>query len=379
MDFTRLDNKKTDLDNPVFSDVFTEYIDLENPEHADGGFNEQDFANKVAASVNHNASDLHLCTGDHPVLRIDGELKTFTHWPRVNANWLSGLSRHLLSEVQQRQLQQSGQVDCACTTSAGQRLRANVFQQQQGRSIAFRVISATSPSLNELDVPPIINQLIEQENGLILITGATGSGKTTTLSAMISAMNQKQARHIITLEDPIEFLHSSKTCLIQQRELGRHTDSFSSALTGALRQDPDIILLGELRDPESIRLALTAAETGHLVLATLHTRTAAQAIDRLVDIFPVAEKTAIQAQLAASLRAVITQKLCHKVGGGRIAVFEILTQTTAASHLIREGKTYQLHSVIQTGGQWGMQTFEQSIAQRQKQGILADQNVSQLI
>ncbi|HDL7099277.1 type IV pilus twitching motility protein PilT [Yersinia enterocolitica] len=377
MDFTCLDDKNTDSDNPEFNGVSTKYIELEKPEHADAGFNEQDFANKVADSVNHNASDLHICTGYHPVLRIDGELKTFTHWPRINASWLNGLSQHFLSEAQQRQLQQSGQVDCACTTSAGQRLRANVFQQQQGQSIAFRVISAINPSLDELDVPDIISQIIEQDNGLILVTGATGSGKSTTLSAMISAMNQKQARHIITLEDPIEFLHNSKSCLIQQRELGRHTHSFSSALTGALRQDPDIILLGELRDQETIRLALTAAETGHLVLATLHTRTATQAIDRLVDVFPVAEKAVIQAQLAASLRAVIAQKLCHKVGGGRIAVFEILTQTTAASHLIREGKTYQLPSVIQSGRQWGMQTFEQGMAQRQKQGVLAERHVSQ--
>jgi twitching motility protein PilT len=374
MDFTRLDDKNTDPDDPAFNGIAAKRIDLENTACVDDGFNTQDFANKVAASVNHNASDLHLCTGYHPVLRIDGALKVFTHWPQVKASWLHELSRHLLSEAQQSQLQQMGQVDCAYTTVAGQRLRANVFQQKQGRSIAFRVISTTCPSLAELDAPPIINQLIEQENGLILVTGATGSGKSTTLSAMISAINRQQARHIITLEDPIEFIHSSQSCLIQQRELGSHIHSFSSALNGALRQDPDIILLGELRDQETIRLALTAAETGHLVLATLHTRTATQAIDRLVDVFPAVEKTAIQAQLAASLRAVIAQKLCHKSGGGRIAVFEILTQTTAASHLIREGKTYQLPTVIQAGGQWGMQTFEQGMAQRVKQGTLARAN-----
>lgn len=371
MDFTCLNDKNTDSANPVFSDIFAKSIDLENPEHVDDNFTEQDFENKVAASVNHNASDLHLCTGYHPVLRIEGELKTFNHWPRVSAGWLHGLSRHLLSEVQQNRLRNIGQVDCAGTTLAGQRLRANVFQQQQGLSIAFRIISATCPLLDELDVPPIIHQLIEQDDGLILVTGATGSGKSTTLSAMINAINQKQARHILTLEDPIEFIHSSRSSLIQQRELGRHTDSFSSALRGALRQDPDIILLGELRDQETIRLALTAAETGHLVLATLHTRTATQAIDRLVDVFPAAEKMVIQAQLAASLRGVIAQKMCTKAEGGRIAVFEILTQTTASSHLIREGKTYQLPTVIQTGGQWGMQTFEQGMAQRQQQGVFA--------
>ncbi|CQI96681.1 twitching motility protein PilT [Yersinia rohdei] len=374
MDFTCLDDKKTDPANPTFSAIRIKCIDLENPEDVNDDFTEQDFEHKVAVSVKHNASDLHLCTGYHPVLRIDGELKTLTHWPRVDANWLYGLSQHVLTEEQQSQLQHLGQVDCACTTTAGQRLRANVFQQRQGLSIAFRVITATCPSLEELDTPLVINQLINQSDGLILVSGATGSGKSTTLSSMINAMNQTQARHIITLEDPIEFIHCSKSCLIQQRELGSHTHSFSSALSGALRQDPDIILLGELRDKDTIRLALTAAETGHLVLATLHTRTATQAIDRLVDVFPATEKMVIQAQLAASLRAVIAQKLCHKVGGGRLAVFEILTQTTAVSHLIREGKTYQLPTLIQAGGQWGMQSFEQSMAQREKQGILARDN-----
>ncbi|CNI82819.1 twitching motility protein PilT [Yersinia rohdei] len=374
MDFTCLDDKKTDPANPTFSAIRIKCIDLENPEDVNDDFTEQDFEHKVAVSVKHNASDLHLCTGYHPVLRIDGELKTLAHWPRVDANWLYGLSQHVLTEEQQSQLQHLGQVDCACTTTAGQRLRANVFQQRQGLSIAFRVITATCPSLEELDTPLVINQLINQSDGLILVSGATGSGKSTTLSSMINAMNQTQARHIITLEDPIEFIHCSKSCLIQQRELGSHTHSFSSALSGALRQDPDIILLGELRDKDTIRLALTAAETGHLVLATLHTRTATQAIDRLVDVFPATEKMVIQAQLAASLRAVIAQKLCHKVGGGRLAVFEILTQTTAVSHLIREGKTYQLPTLIQAGGQWGMQSFEQSMAQREKQGILARDN-----
>ncbi|CNK12493.1 pili biogenesis protein PilT-like ATPase [Yersinia aldovae] len=371
MDFTSLDDRNTDPDNPAFSRIAAKSIDLEKPDLTGEGFNEQDFINKVVASVNHNASDLHLCTGYHPVLRIDGELQTFTHWPRVSKHWLNGLSQYLLSEVQQYRLQHQGQIDCAYSTPDGQRLRANLFHQRLGQSAALRLIPTTSPSLVALDVPPIINQLILQVNGLILVTGATGSGKSTTLSAMISAINQQQARHIITLEDPIEFIHSNQSCLIQQRELGCHTRCFNSALRGALRQDPDIILLGELRDLDTIRLALTAAETGHLVLATLHTRTATQAIDRLVDVFPAEEKATIRAQLAASLRAVIAQKLCHKAGGGRVALFEVLTQTTAVSHLIREGKTYQLPTVIQAGQQWGMQTFEQSMAQRREQGTLA--------
>ena len=213
---------------------------------------------------------------------------------------------------------------------------------------------------------------MSNDNGLILVTGATGSGKSTTLAAMIDEINRHQPRHILTLEDPIEFLHRSRRSLIQQREIGRDSHSFDTALRAALREDPDVILLGELRDVATIRLALTAAETGHLVLATLHTRSAPQAVERLVDVFPAEEKSYVRAQLAGSLQAVIAQKLMRRPGGGRVAIFEVLTATAAVSNLIREGKTHQLASVLQTGAQSGMQTFEQGLQQRIDAGVLGD-------
>ncbi|WP_339057221.1 PilT/PilU family type 4a pilus ATPase [Candidatus Regiella endosymbiont of Tuberolachnus salignus] len=330
-----------------------------------------DFEQLIVLSTKHNASDLHLCSGHYPRLRIDGLLRPFPEYSPVNNNELQALCQQLLNEAQRLKLRQDGQLDFAYTTKNKQRLRGNFFQQQHGLSVAFRLISSHCPQLTALAVPDVIEQLMQQKDGLILITGATGSGKSTTLNAIIGAIHQQGGRHIITLEDPIEYIHEQGAGLIQQRDLGCHTHSASAALNATLRQDPDIILLGELRDTESIRLALTAAETGHLVLATLHTRTAAQAIDRLIDVFPAAEKIAVRGQLAAGLVAVIAQKLVNKQGGGRIALFEILTRSTAVSNLIREGKTHQLEGVMQTNGQLGMQTFIQGMQQRQRQGLLA--------
>ncbi|CNE82702.1 type IV pilus twitching motility protein PilT [Yersinia nurmii] len=330
-----------------------------------------DFNEWVAASVKHNASDLHLCTGYHPALRICGDLHIFSQAGQVTSTWIQNLSRQLLDEVHYEKLQRHGQIDFSFSLPCGTRLRGHFFQQQRGLSAAFRLISAQCPTLAELDAPEVVHHLLPCESGLILITGATGSGKSTTLAGMLDGINRMGGRHIITLEDPIEFIHHSQGCLIQQRELGEHMLSFSAGLKAALRQDPDIILLGELRDRESITLALTAAETGHLVLGTLHTRTAAQAVDRLVDVFPAEDKGSVRSQLAGSLMAVIAQKLLPKRGGGRVAIFETMVQTGAVSHLIREGKTHQLTSLMQTGGAMGMQTFEQGLLQRQNQGVLA--------
>lgn len=324
----------------------------------------------VALSVKHNASDLHLCTGHRPMLRIDGDL-----WPLEGAEMLTEASMHLLcgmllQPAQWQQLRQQGQLDLALSLSGNIRLRANFFLQSQGVSIALRLIADRCPTLAALASPDIIPALVRREDGLILVTGATGSGKSTTLAAMINNINQHQRRHILTVEDPIEFIHHSQQCLIQQRELGRDSHSFDDALRAALREDPDVILLGELRDTTTIRLALTAAETGHLVLATLHTRSAPQAVERLVDVFPAEEKPYVRAQLAGSLQAVIAQKLLSRPGGGRVAIFEVLTVTAAVSSMIREGKTHQLASVLQTGGQFGMQTFEQGLQQRISAGLL---------
>lgn len=275
-----------------------------------------------------------------------------------------------LSEQQQVQWQEQGQIDFAIALAGSQRLRASAFVHQQGTSLALRLLPLDCPRLDDLQTPDVIPELLRSENGLILVTGATGSGKSTTLAAMVEYLNQHVARHILTLEDPIEYRYTSQRCLIHQREVGVHCASFAAGLRGALREDPDVILLGELRDAETIRLALTAAETGHLVLATLHTRGAAQAIARLVDTFPAQEKDPVRNQLADSLRAVLSQKLEEDKLGGRVALFELLVNTPAVGNLIREGKTHQLPGVIQTGQQTGMQTFTQSQQQRQAQGRL---------
>lgn len=324
----------------------------------------------VALSVKHNASDLHLCTGHLPMLRIDGELRAVEGGDILSQQQMAAWCQTQLPQTMWQQLQQVGQLDLALALTGGIRLRANFFLQNAGVSVALRRIASRCPTLAELATPDIIPALLQREDGLILVTGATGSGKSTTLAAMIDFINQHQRRHILTLEDPIEFLHRSQRSLIQQRELGRDTHSFDDALRAALREDPDVILLGELRDTATVRLALTAAETGHLVLATLHTRSAPQAVERLVDVFPAEEKAYVRAQLANSLQAVIAQKLLSKPGGGRVAIYEILTATAAVSSMIREGKTHQLVSVLQTGAQSGMQTFEQGLQQRVAQGIL---------
>ncbi|MDN4362958.1 PilT/PilU family type 4a pilus ATPase, partial [Citrobacter portucalensis] len=275
-----------------------------------------------------------------------------------------------LNEQQQVQWQEQGQLDFAIALAGSQRLRASAFVHQQGTSLALRLLPLDCPRLDDLQTPDVIPELLRSENGLILVTGATGSGKSTTLAAMVAYLNQHVAGHILTLEDPIEYRYTSQRCLIHQREVGVHCASFAAGLRGALREDPDVILLGELRDAETIRLALTAAETGHLVLATLHTRGAAQAIARLVDTFPAQEKDPVRNQLADSLRAVLSQKLEEDKLGGRVALFELLVNTPAVGNLIREGKTHQLPGVIQTGQQTGMQTFTQSQQQRQAQGRL---------
>lgn len=324
----------------------------------------------VALSVKHNASDLHLCTGHLPMLRIDGELQMVKGAETVSPQQMAVWCNTLLAQGMWQQLQQVGQLDLALTLAGEIRFRANFFLQNTGVSVALRRVAGQCPTLVELAAPEIVQAMVQREDGLILVTGATGSGKSTTLAAMIDFINQYQRRHILTLEDPIEFIHHSRRSLIQQRELGRDTHSFDDALRAALREDPDVILLGELRDTTTIRLALTAAETGHLVLATLHTRSAPQAVERLVDVFPADEKPYVRAQLANSLQAVIAQKLLSKPGGGRVAIYEILTATAAVSSMIREGKTHQLASVLQTGSQSGMQTFEQGLQQRVAQGIL---------
>ncbi|WP_220710620.1 type IV pilus twitching motility protein PilT [Enterobacter cancerogenus] len=320
----------------------------------------------VALSVKHNVSDLHLCSDAPPRWRRLGRLEP-APFPPPDVNVLL---REWLNDEQQGTWWANGQVDFAVTTGENQRLRGSAFMHMQGASVALRLLPRACPQLSALGVPRAIPELLLNDSGLLLVTGATGSGKSTTLAAMVDFLNHHTDGHILTLEDPVEFIYQSERCLIQQREIGQHSPTFAEALRGALREGPDVILLGELRDSETIRLALTAAETGHLVLATLHTRGASQAIERLVDTFPAQEKDPVRTQLAGSLRAVLAQKLRPDLQGGRVALYELLVNTPAAANLIREGKTWQLPGIVQTGQQAGMQNFEQSLAERRAQGRL---------
>lgn len=320
----------------------------------------------VALSVKHNVSDLHLCSGHCPRWRREGRLEP-APFPAPN---IEAFLADVLDAGQQRQWQTQHQLDFAFAVDGGLRVRASAFHHCGGVSLALRLLPELCPDLTALGVPPALVELLHEENGLILVTGATGSGKSTTLAAMVGYLNQHRDGHILTLEDPVEFVHRSERCLIHQREIGLHSPSFAGALRVALRQDPDVIMLGELRDTETIRLALTAAETGHLVLATLHTRGASQAVERLIDVFPAGEKDQVRSQLAGSLCAVLAQKLIPHTSMGRAAIFELLVNTPAVGNMIREGKTHQLPGIMQAGKAAGMLTFSQSYQQRIASGNL---------
>lgn len=275
------------------------------------------------------------------------------------------------TEEQKEQLVQEGQVDFSRTMNSGIRLRGQAFCQQQGYSLALRLLPKQCPTLDSLAMPAAVLPLLQYSDGLILVSGTTGSGKSTSLAAMVDQLNQQREAHILLLEEPIEFLHQSKRSLIQQRETGRDYASFACGLKAALRQDPDVIVLGELRDSDTLRLALSAAETGHLVLTTLHARDAVQTIDRIVNVFPPREKEWIRYQLAGCLRAILAQQLLTTQAGGRVALYELLLNSSAVAHLIREGKTWQLPGILQTGQRKGMQSFEQSRALLLDTGIIS--------
>ncbi|NLY54817.1 MAG: type IV pilus twitching motility protein PilT [Firmicutes bacterium] len=317
------------------------------------------------------ASDLHLTVGRPPVLRLHGDLVQLDLTPLSAADTAAMLAE-VASNLQAAILQERGEVDFACSLTGLGRFRINAFRQQGSISIACRLIPQLVPKLDQLGLPPIVAELTQRRQGLILVTGPTGSGKSTTLAAMIDKINSERATHILTIEDPIEFLYHHKLSLVNQREVGADTESFASGLRAALRQDPDVILIGEMRDLETTAAAVSAAETGHLVLASLHTPGAAQTIDRILDIFPPHQQPQIRSQLASVLQAVIWQQLLPRADqAGRVAAAEVLLVTPAIRNLIRERKAHQIPSLMQTGKQLGMQTMEQALLQLYQRGLIS--------
>jgi len=314
----------------------------------------------LALAVQRGASDLHLSAGLPPLLRVDGELSPLDIAP-LSPDAVHTLLDGSMDAHQKQAHAAHSECDFAFEVAGLARFRANVFWQARGPAAAFRVLANTLPTLDALAAPPVVRELLDLRHGLILTTGPTGSGKSTTLAAMLDHLNRTRRAHILTIEDPIEFIHTPRACLIQQREVGRDTASFQHGLRAALREDPDVILVGELRDADTIALALTAAETGHLVLASLHTGTAAKAVDRIIDAFPAGDKPMVRSMLSETLRAVIAQVLPRRIGGGRVAAWEILRGTPAVANLIREDKLAQVVSAIQSGQRYGMQTLEQSL------------------
>jgi twitching motility protein PilT len=320
--------------------------------------------------VMHGASDLHVSAGVPPTLRMHGDLTQLQSAP-LSREVLEHALMAMMTPAQQSQFQQNHECDFSIDVHGVSRFRVNVFQQARGVAAVFRAIPHQIPSLQALHAPNVLSELLHAARGLVLVTGPTGSGKSTTLAAMIQAFNQTQDKHILSIEDPIEFVHTPGRCLIQQREVGAHTLSFPNALRAALREDPDVILVGEMRDLDTIRLAITAAETGHLVLATLHTSSAAKTMDRIIDVFPAEEKDMVRSMLSESLTAVISQVLCKRSDGqGRVAAYEVMVGTPAVRNLIREGKVAQLYSAMQTGRELGMQTLDQSLAMLMQQGLI---------
>lgn len=329
-----------------------------------------DIAELLAFSVKHNASDLHLSAGLPPMIRVDGDIRRI-NVPALEHKVVHALVYDIMNDKQRKDFEEFLENDFSFESPGLARFRVNAFNQARGASAVFRTIPSKVLTLEELGCPTTFKEIVDVPRGLVLVTGPTGSGKSTTLAAMMDYKNDNDYSHILTIEDPIEFVHSSKKCLINQREVHRDTLGFSEALRSALREDPDIILVGELRDLETIRLALTAAETGHLVFGTLHTSSAAKTIDRIIDVFPAGEKSMVRSMLSESLRSVIAQTLLKKIGGGRIAAWEIMVGTPAIRNLIREDKVAQMYSAIQTGQAAGMQTMDQALKELVQRGVVS--------
>ena len=328
-----------------------------------------DITELLAFSVKQGSSDLHLSAGLPPMIRIDGDVRR-VNLPAMEHKQVHSLIYEIMNDKQRRDYEEFLETDFSFEVPGVARFRVNAFNQDRGAAAVFRTIPSRVLTLEDLGFGQIFKDLSMLPRGLVLVTGPTGSGKSTTLAGMIDYVNENRYQHILTIEDPIEFVHESKKCLLNQREVHRDTHGFSEALRSALREDPDVILVGELRDLETIRLALTAAETGHLVFGTLHTSSAAKTIDRVVDVFPAAEKAMVRSMLSESLQAVITQTLLKKIGGGRVAAHEIMVGTPAIRNLIREDKIAQMYSAIQTGAQLGMQTMDQCLQRLLQQKVI---------
>jgi twitching motility protein PilT len=321
-------------------------------------------------TVKNGASDLHLSAGEQPRVRIDGDIRK-VNVPAMDHKQVHSMVYDIMNDRQRKEYEDNLEVDFSFELRGHARFRVNAFNQNRGASAVFRTIPSKVLTLEQLDAPAVFKDLCDYPNGIVLVTGPTGSGKSTTLAAMIDYINDNRNDHILTVEDPIEFVHESKKCLLNQREVHRDTHSFSAALRSALREDPDVVLVGELRDLETIRLALTAAETGHLVFGTLHTSSAAKTIDRIIDVFPSAEKDMVRAMLSESLRAVISQTLLKRISGGRVAAHEVMLGTPAIRNLIRENKVAQMYSAIQTGQAQGMQTLDQNLKNLVNRGVVS--------
>jgi twitching motility protein PilT len=338
-----------------------------------------DIASLLTYTQQKGASDLHLSSHNPAIVRLHGDMMPIEGSPPLNPSMIKQMMYSIMTDQQRGMYEHDLELDFSITLGANMRFRVNAFNTMNGPSAVFRTIPTKILTLDELNCPPVFRQMCNIHKGLILVTGPTGSGKSTTLAAMINHINENMSRHILTIEDPIEFVHQSKRSLINQREVGASTKSFAKALKSSLREDPDIILVGELRDLETIQLAMTAAETGHLVMGTLHTNSAPKTIDRIIDVFPANDKPMIRAMLSISLQAVISQALVKKIGGGRVAAHEIMVGTPAIRNLIREAKIPQLYSLMQMGSKMGMITMKDSLYKLMQQDIITVETVKDVL
>ena len=331
-----------------------------------------DITELLAFSAKQNASDLHLSAGLPPMIRVDGDIRRL-NVPAMDDREVRGLIYDIMGDKQRRDFEEFLETDFSFEVPGVARFRVNAFNQGRGAGAVLRTVPTEVLTMEELGMGDVFRRMAQLPRGLVLVTGPTGSGKSTTLAAMIDYINDTRYDHILTIEDPVEFVHRSKRCLINQREVHRDTQGFAPALRSALREDPDVILVGELRDLETIRLALTAAETGHLVFGTLHTTSAAKTIDRIIDVFPGSEKDMVRSMLSESLQGVISQVLLKRAGGGRVAAHEVLVATAAIRNLIREDKVAQIYSAMQTGGNLGMQTLDAALAKMVNDGVVVQE------